>query len=135
VCPIRQSLTSKADQQWYIKANQTKIQLADTTLCMDAGPKSGWKDMANIYMRECSDTEVAQKWNAMADGRIALEPSTGTRKFDVMVRGCVVRRTNMLQNNVSIFSISELCRTTLLVCIIALGSGILVRRIRGLIGR
>jgi hypothetical protein len=86
-------------------------------------------------LTECSDTEVAQKWNAMADGRIALEPSTGTRKFDVRVRGCVVRRTNMLQNNVSIFSISELCRTTLLVYIIALGSGILVRRIRGLIGR
>jgi hypothetical protein len=47
---------------------------------MDAGPKSAWKDMANIYLRECSDTEVAQKWVAMADGRIALEASPGTRK-------------------------------------------------------
>jgi hypothetical protein len=48
---------------------------------MDAGPKSGWKDMANIYLRECADTEVAQKWVAMADGRIALEASPGTREF------------------------------------------------------
>lgn len=78
--PSSQTLTSKPEQQWYIKANQTKIQLVDTTLCMDAGPKSAWKDMANIYLRECSDTEVAQKWTAMADGRIALEASPGTRK-------------------------------------------------------
>ncbi|KAF2023083.1 hypothetical protein EK21DRAFT_81664 [Setomelanomma holmii] len=75
-----QSLTSKPDQQWYIKSNQTKIQLADTTLCMDAGPKTAWKDMANIYLRECNDTEVAQKWVAMADGRIALEASPGTQQ-------------------------------------------------------
>jgi hypothetical protein len=47
---------------------------------MDAGPKSGWKDMANIYLRECSDTEVGQKWVAMADGRIPLEQSTGTQQ-------------------------------------------------------
>jgi hypothetical protein len=77
---LSQTLTSKPEQQWYIKNNQTKIQLADTTFCMDAGPKSAWKDMANIYLRECSDTEVAQKWVAMADGRIALEASPGTRE-------------------------------------------------------
>ncbi|KAF2826885.1 MFS general substrate transporter [Ophiobolus disseminans] len=77
---VVQTITNKPEQQWYIKANQTQIQLADTTLCMDAGPQSGWKDMANIYLRECSATEVAQKWNAMADGRIALEASTGTKQ-------------------------------------------------------
>lgn len=75
-----QTITNKADQQWYIKANQTRIQLADTTLCMDAGPKSAWKDMANIYLRECADNEQ-QKWVAMADGRIALEASPGTRMY------------------------------------------------------
>ena len=76
--PHSQSLTSKPEQQWYIKANQTSIQLAETTLCMDAGPKSAWKDMANVYLRECADTEQ-QKWVAMADGRIALQASPGTR--------------------------------------------------------
>ncbi|KAH7413807.1 ricin B lectin domain-containing protein [Phaeosphaeria sp. MPI-PUGE-AT-0046c] len=77
---VVQTITSKPEQQWYIKSNQTKIQLADTTLCMDAGPKSAWKDMANIYLRDCADTEVAQKWVAMADGRIALEASPGTQQ-------------------------------------------------------
>ncbi|KAF2845032.1 carbohydrate-binding module family 13 protein [Plenodomus tracheiphilus IPT5] len=76
---VVQSLTSKPEQQWYIKANQTSIQLADTTLCMDAGPKSGWKDMANVYLRECADTEQ-QKWVAQADGRISLQASTGTQQ-------------------------------------------------------
>ncbi|CAO2647180.1 Nn.00g081020.m01.CDS01 [Neocucurbitaria sp. VM-36] len=76
---VVQTLTSKPDQQWYIKSNQTKIQLADTTLCMDAGAKSAWKDMANIYLRDCADTE-GQKWVAMADGRIAVEASPGTQQ-------------------------------------------------------
>ncbi|OAL43157.1 hypothetical protein IQ07DRAFT_304773 [Pyrenochaeta sp. DS3sAY3a] len=76
---VVQTITNKADQQWYIKANQTRIQLADTTLCMDAGPKSAWKDMANIYLRDCADNEQ-QKWVAMADGRIALEASPGTQQ-------------------------------------------------------
>lgn len=75
----RQTLTSKPEQQWYIKANETSIQLAGTTLCMDAGPKSAWKDMANIYLRACADTEQ-QKWVAMADGRIAVQASPGTQQ-------------------------------------------------------
>jgi hypothetical protein len=57
---------------------------------MDAGPKSGWKDMANIYLRECVDTEVAQKWIAKDDGRIALEASPGTRKFLSQSRNAVL---------------------------------------------
>ena len=36
---FRQTLTSKPEQQWYIKDGATKIQLADTTLCLDAGAK------------------------------------------------------------------------------------------------
>lgn len=54
------------------------IQLSDTTLCIDAGPKP-WKDMATVSLKECSATEVAQQWTAMADGRIALTASPGTR--------------------------------------------------------
>jgi hypothetical protein len=78
----RQSTTSTPEQSWYIKApnNATSIQLASTTLCMDAGPKSGWKDMANIYLRECVAGSEQQTWNAMADGRIALAASSGTQQ-------------------------------------------------------
>ena len=31
--------------------------------------------MANVALTECSDTADGQKWNAMADGRIAVELS------------------------------------------------------------
>ncbi|KAI4938989.1 uncharacterized protein J4E92_000270 [Alternaria infectoria] len=79
---VVQTLTSTPAQSWYIKSpnNATSIQLASTTLCMDAGPKSGWKDMANIYLRECVAGSEQQTWNAMADGRIALAASSGTQQ-------------------------------------------------------
>jgi hypothetical protein len=69
--------------------------LVNTTLCFDAGAKSehpilflsamvsantrraaNWKDMASITLQNCSDTADGQKWNAMADGRIALDLSS-----------------------------------------------------------
>jgi hypothetical protein len=56
-----QTITSKPDQQRYIKANQTKIQLAETKLCIHAGLKRAWKDMANISLNPCADTEVGQE--------------------------------------------------------------------------
>ncbi|KAI1081508.1 hypothetical protein F5B20DRAFT_536246 [Whalleya microplaca] len=71
------------EQQWYIKDGNTKIQLADTTLCLDGGAQANWKDMANIYVNDCSDTEDGQKWVAMPDGRIALELSTPQECLDL----------------------------------------------------
>lgn len=41
---------------------------------------ANWKDMGNIYINECADTE-SQKWFVMADGRIALEPSGQSKLF------------------------------------------------------
>lgn len=32
--------------------------------------------MGNIYVQNCSATEVAQQWNVMKDGRIALIASS-----------------------------------------------------------
>ena len=32
--------------------------------------------MANIYVNECSDSADGQKWNVMADGRIAVDASS-----------------------------------------------------------
>ncbi|KAG9193676.1 hypothetical protein G6011_03711 [Alternaria panax] len=79
---VVQSFTSTPAQSWYIKApnNATSIRLASTTLCMDVGPKSGWKDMASIYLRECVAESEQQTWNAMTDGRIALAASSGTQQ-------------------------------------------------------
>ncbi|PVH70059.1 carbohydrate-binding module family 13 protein [Cadophora sp. DSE1049] len=74
---VVQTLNNKPEQQWYIKdGNVTgKIQLADTTFCMDAGAQSNWKDMGPVSLQTCSDTAVAQQWVVMTDGRIALAPS------------------------------------------------------------
>ncbi|KAI1205941.1 carbohydrate-binding module family 13 protein [Annulohypoxylon truncatum] len=71
------------EQQWYITSGNTKIQLAGTELCLDAGEQSNWKDMANIYIKECSDTADSQKWVAMEDGRIALELSSPQECLDL----------------------------------------------------
>ena len=71
---VVQQAANTVAQQWILKSGTgSKIQLANTTLCMDGGPKANWKDMGKIYLNNCSDTEAAQKWNVMADGRISLE--------------------------------------------------------------
>ncbi|KAK4177128.1 hypothetical protein QBC36DRAFT_345704 [Triangularia setosa] len=73
---VVQIKNDKPEQHWYLKdGTGVRIQLADTNLCLDAGAKSNWKDMGAITLKECSATEPAQKWNVMADGRIALEDS------------------------------------------------------------
>jgi len=70
------SLDNKADQQWYLKEGDSKIQLAATTLCLDAGAKSNWKSMGAITLADCSDSSDGQKWDVMTDGRIGLKAST-----------------------------------------------------------
>ncbi|KAI1866710.1 uncharacterized protein JN550_007563 [Neoarthrinium moseri] len=80
---VVQTLTSKPEQQWYLKEGNTTIQLADSKLCLDAGAKSNWKDMGAITLKDCSDTETAQKWNVMADGRIALIASSPQECIDL----------------------------------------------------
>jgi outer membrane protease len=34
-----------------------------------------WKDMAEIYIKNCVEGDASQQWVAMADGRIALGAS------------------------------------------------------------
>ncbi|KAL1881480.1 hypothetical protein VTK73DRAFT_3542 [Phialemonium thermophilum] len=80
---VVQTLANTAAQQWYLQSGPTKIQLANTQLCLDAGAKSNWKDMASVSLKECSDTEDGQKWNVMADGRIALAPSSPQECLDL----------------------------------------------------
>lgn len=41
--------------------------------------------MARLYVRPCSETEAAQKWTEMGDGRIALAESSGTSKFYLLL--------------------------------------------------
>ncbi|KAF2190660.1 carbohydrate-binding module family 13 protein [Zopfia rhizophila CBS 207.26] len=80
---VVQSRNDKPEQQWYIKDGNTTIQLVDTTLCLDGGAKSNWKDMGSIYLKDCSDSEQAQKWVVMSDGRIALGASSPQQCIDL----------------------------------------------------
>ncbi|KAK0752203.1 hypothetical protein B0T18DRAFT_426723 [Schizothecium vesticola] len=75
---------TKAAQHWALLTTNstttptkttTRIQLANTTLCIDAGAKSNWKDMARVSLAECADTADGQRWTVMADGRVAVEGS------------------------------------------------------------
>jgi hypothetical protein len=36
--------------------------------------------MGNIYLIDCAPGKVSQQWDAMADGRIALKPSSPGKK-------------------------------------------------------
>ncbi|GAB1309812.1 Ricin B lectin domain-containing protein [Madurella fahalii] len=72
---VVQTLNNTPEQQWYIKDGNTKIQLVETNLCLDAGAQSNWRDMGTLSVNDCSDTAQSQNWFVMGDGRIALEPS------------------------------------------------------------
>ncbi|KAF2651091.1 carbohydrate-binding module family 13 protein [Lophiostoma macrostomum CBS 122681] len=80
---VVQTLTSKPEQQWYIKGGNSSVQLAGTQLCLDAGAKSNWKDMGNIYIQTCDATVAGQQWNVQADGRIALTASSPQECIDL----------------------------------------------------
>ncbi|KAI1351391.1 carbohydrate-binding module family 13 protein, partial [Xylaria sp. FL0043] len=81
---VVQTAASKPEQQWYVKSGEnSKIQLANSTLCVDAGAQTNWKDMASLSVAACSDTVDGQKWNVMADGRIALQMSSPQECIDL----------------------------------------------------
>ncbi|CAK7215199.1 hypothetical protein SCUCBS95973_002401 [Sporothrix curviconia] len=83
---VVQTLTSKPEQQWYVKdggSGASKIQLAGTTLCLDAGAKANWKDMAALVVNDCADTADGQNWTIMADGRIAVASSSPQECIDL----------------------------------------------------
>ncbi|PVH97333.1 carbohydrate-binding module family 13 protein [Periconia macrospinosa] len=81
---VVQTNTKSPTQQWHLTSNSTKIYLASNpTLCLDAGAKTAWKDMAPVYTNTCSDTAPGQKWIALADGRIAVDGSSPQECLDL----------------------------------------------------
>jgi len=58
-------------QRWILKKGSTKVQVAGTNFCLDAGgnPASGTK----MKIWECYDGLPAQQWWYTDDNRIALE--------------------------------------------------------------
>ncbi|KAL2169076.1 hypothetical protein VTG60DRAFT_6498 [Thermothelomyces hinnuleus] len=101
---IVKTANNTPEQQWYLKTGSTKIQLADSTLCMDGGPQGNWRDMGKIYVNECADTE-SQNWFVMDDGRIALEASNQQQCVDLVFMRAVEN------NDVGLFSCAGLGNT------------------------
>ncbi|KAL2137845.1 hypothetical protein VTI28DRAFT_8001 [Corynascus sepedonium] len=101
---IVKTAAESPEQQWYLKTGSTKIQLADTTLCMDGGPQENWRDMGQIFVNECEETE-SQNWFVMDDGRIALEPSDQTQCVDLVFMRAVEN------NDVGLYSCAGLGNT------------------------
>ncbi|TEB21133.1 ricin B-like lectin [Coprinellus micaceus] len=58
-------------QEWYVGRGSTKVQLAGTNFCLDAGavPANG----VGLKIWECYDNLPAQQWYFTSDNRIALE--------------------------------------------------------------
>ncbi|EMR69959.1 putative carbohydrate-binding module family 13 protein [Eutypa lata UCREL1] len=79
---VVQTSAETPEQQWYVKDGDSAIQLVGTTLCLDAGESTNWKDMATIYIEECAETE-SQQWVFMGDGRIALGASSPQECVDL----------------------------------------------------
>ncbi|KAF2205652.1 hypothetical protein GQ43DRAFT_269184 [Delitschia confertaspora ATCC 74209] len=104
---VVQTLNNKPEQQWYVKDGNTtgKIQLVDTSLCLDGGPKSNWKDMGNIYVNDCNNTTVGQNWVVMTDGRIALQASSPQECVDLQYMRATVN------NPVGLYSCAGLGNT------------------------
>ena len=80
------TLANKPSQQWWLQNGKTRIQLVDTTLCIDAGAKANWKDMARLTLSECAETVDGQKFEVKADGRIAVDLSAAPRMFFSLLR-------------------------------------------------
>ncbi|TFK65366.1 carbohydrate-binding module family 13 protein [Pluteus cervinus] len=59
-----------SNQFWFIQPGETKVQVAGTNFCLDAGssPQSG----VGLKIWQCYDNLPAQDWYLTADNRIAL---------------------------------------------------------------
>ncbi|KAF4579418.1 hypothetical protein EYR36_001229 [Pleurotus pulmonarius] len=57
-------------QKWIVQKGQTKVRLAGTNFCLDAGSKPGNSIRMKIWT--CYDNLPAQEWYYTGDNRIAL---------------------------------------------------------------
>ncbi|ORY57847.1 ricin B lectin domain-containing protein [Pseudomassariella vexata] len=80
-------------QQWYLKDGSTKIQLASSTLCLDAG--TGRSNGSPLTVATCADTSASQKWLYNTDSQIVLD-QTGTNLCADLYMGTVKDNTRVV---------------------------------------
>ncbi|KAI1503725.1 ricin B lectin domain-containing protein [Biscogniauxia marginata] len=87
------SASDSIEQQWYLKEGSTKIQLANTTLCLDAG--TGRSNGSPLTVADCVEGQASQNWLYNADSQIVLD-QTGTQLCADLYMGAVRDNTQVV---------------------------------------
>ncbi|KAJ9133686.1 hypothetical protein NKR23_g10587 [Pleurostoma richardsiae] len=90
---VLMSRTDKIDQQWYLKDGNTKIQLANSTLCLDAG--TARSNGSPLTVTTCADAQASQKWVYNSDSQIVLD-TTGSKLCADLYMGTVRDNTRVV---------------------------------------
>ncbi|KAK8062790.1 hypothetical protein PG997_014887 [Apiospora hydei] len=90
----RKTSTNAPEQQWYLQDGATKIQVANTTLCLDAG--TGRSNGSPLTVATCADDRAAQKWVYNADSQIVLDASSGAKLCADLYTGAVRDNTRIV---------------------------------------
>ncbi|KAK7959279.1 uncharacterized protein PG986_004133 [Apiospora aurea] len=91
---ILKTSTNAPEQQWYLQDGATKIQLANTTLCLDAG--TGRSNGSPLTVATCADDRAAQKWVYNADSQIVLDAASGAKLCADLYTGAVRDNTRIV---------------------------------------
>ncbi|PKS05465.1 hypothetical protein jhhlp_008842 [Lomentospora prolificans] len=81
---VVQTQSEAPEQHWLLTEGASTLQLADSTLCVDGGAKTNWKDMGTLTLEECEEGKESQQWTVMEDGRIALTASSPQQCLDLV---------------------------------------------------
>ncbi|KAK6857795.1 hypothetical protein PG995_005494 [Apiospora arundinis] len=91
---ILKTSTNAPEQQWYLKDGATKIQLANTTFCLDAG--TARSNGSPLTVATCADAKPAQNWVYNTDSQIVLDTTTGTKLCADLYTGAVRDNTRIV---------------------------------------
>ncbi|KAL7625731.1 hypothetical protein AAE478_004954 [Parahypoxylon ruwenzoriense] len=81
------------EQQWWLQNGNTKIQLANTTLCLDAGTNHA--NGNPLTVAACADDLASQKWVYNTDKQIVLD-QTGAKLCADLYMGSVRDNTRIV---------------------------------------
>ncbi|KAI1494363.1 ricin B lectin domain-containing protein [Biscogniauxia mediterranea] len=90
------SASGAAEQQWYLKEEEgssTRIQLAETELCLDAG--TGRSNGSPLTVADCVEGQASQAWLYNADSQIVLD-QTGAQLCADLYMGAVQDNTRVV---------------------------------------
>ncbi|KAK3388463.1 ricin B lectin domain-containing protein [Sordaria brevicollis] len=92
---VASATNPKPEQQWWIKDGNTKVQLAGTGWCLDAG--SGRSNGSPLTIQECAATKASQNWVYQTEGSyLVLDQASGTKLCVDLYTGSVRDNTKIV---------------------------------------